>query len=137
MTAMSAPPTGVDGALPEAAGDPAEVLEQALERLKSDRRWCVEPVPEPARSAFEDDRAVYLRGFFLAETQIAQRLLRLLNLSLPRRKWDAEKICNGCRINCRSGWLPCSWKRCAVAAGQGADHHRGPERARPPCAAPF
>jgi exodeoxyribonuclease V alpha subunit len=70
---------------------PAEVLEQALERLVSDRRAVVEPVPEPARSAFEDDRAVYLRGFFLAETQIAQRLLRLLNLSLPRRRWDQEK----------------------------------------------
>ncbi len=61
----------------ELLGIPEPVLDGAVERLHRDKRVVVEAVPDAARDSVEDERAVYLAGFHLAETQAARRLVHL------------------------------------------------------------
>ncbi len=70
---------------------PHEVLETALERLVADQRTVIQELPPDVATEFGDHRAVYLRGFHLAETQVAQRLRRLLLAPRLQRKVDSDK----------------------------------------------
>jgi exodeoxyribonuclease V alpha subunit len=70
---------------------PEAVLTAAVESLTADQRLTAADVPETIREAFGSARAVYLRGYCLAETQVAQRLLRLRAMAPLQRKWDADK----------------------------------------------
>jgi exodeoxyribonuclease V alpha subunit len=70
---------------------PREQLEGPLFRLVSDQRVVIEDLPGEIAEGFGDARAVYLRGYFLAETQVAHRLRRLLLVPRLQRKVDADK----------------------------------------------
>lgn len=71
---------------------PLPILEEALLRLFGDYRLVIERVPEAVESSFGDNQAVYLRGYHVAETQTAQRLIHL-QAHLPfHRKVDIEAI---------------------------------------------
>jgi exodeoxyribonuclease V alpha subunit len=70
---------------------PRELLEGPLVRLVSDQRVVIEDLPGEIAEGFGDERAVYLRGYFLAETQVAHRLRRLLLMPRLQRKVDADK----------------------------------------------
>jgi exodeoxyribonuclease V alpha subunit len=75
----------------ELLGIPDSILIGALQQLAADQRLTLEAVPESVRTTFGSDRAVYLRGYYLAEAQVAQRLLRLQAFAPLQRKWDADK----------------------------------------------
>jgi exodeoxyribonuclease V alpha subunit len=70
---------------------PADVLAGAVGRLVSDQRLTIQALPADIADTFGDDRAVYLRGYHLAETQVALRLRRLLLAPRLQRKLDADK----------------------------------------------
>jgi exodeoxyribonuclease V alpha subunit len=72
-------------------GIPHGVLDEAIERLRTNQRILVEVIPPEIRDDFGDDRAVYLRGYHIAESQTARRLLRLQAARPLQRGWDAEK----------------------------------------------
>ncbi|HQP28423.1 MAG TPA: AAA family ATPase, partial [Syntrophales bacterium] len=68
-----------------------EILDRALARLAADRRIILEaPDPGPA-DARETDPAVYLAGYFLAETLLARHLRTLVETPRAVREIDAEK----------------------------------------------
>ena len=68
-----------------------EILDRALARLAADRRIILEaPDPDPA-DARENDQAVYLAGYFLAETLLARHLRTLVETPRTVREIDAEK----------------------------------------------
>ena len=69
---------------------PSPVLAEALDRLLADGRLVSESVPESAVPVFKDDRAVYLRGYHLAETQTAARLVHLQAFRPLQRKIDPD-----------------------------------------------
>ncbi|MBC7357364.1 MAG: ATP-dependent RecD-like DNA helicase [Desulfacinum sp.] len=60
-----------------------ETLEEALVRLAADGRIVIQPLSGEAAESFRDSQAVYLRGYYGAETQIAQRLKHLA--AIPKR----------------------------------------------------
>ncbi len=70
---------------------PRPVLEEALMRLVSDQRAVIQELPAEVAAELGDERAVYLRPFYLAETQVAQRLKRLLRAPRLQRKVDSDK----------------------------------------------
>ncbi len=69
----------------------AGILEGAMATLVNDQRLSIESLPAVVAETFGDERAVYLRGFYLAETQVAQRLRRLFMAPRLQRKVDADK----------------------------------------------
>ena len=69
---------------------PVGVLEEALGRLASEGRLIVEELSAALRESFGSDRAVYLRGYHLAECQVAQRLTYLHAFPRLRKKLDDE-----------------------------------------------
>jgi exodeoxyribonuclease V alpha subunit len=70
--------------------DPA-VLQEAVGPLDAEGRIKVRPLPAEARESFGDDRAVYLRGYYVAEKQAAERLRGLHALPPRLRRVDPEK----------------------------------------------
>jgi exodeoxyribonuclease V alpha subunit len=56
---------------------PQTILEQALTRQIAEQRIIKERLPSATGITFGDDEAVYLRGYYLAETQVAKRLKHL------------------------------------------------------------
>ncbi len=70
---------------------PQPVLDAALERMVAEQRMVSQALPEDVRAAFKDDRAIYLRGYHAAETQIAVRLLHLQASRPLRRTVDADE----------------------------------------------
>ncbi|HOD28788.1 MAG TPA: ATP-dependent RecD-like DNA helicase [Syntrophales bacterium] len=68
-----------------------EILDRALARLAADRRIILE-APEPGQAdTRETDPAVYLAGYFLAETLLARHLRILVETPRAVREIDAEK----------------------------------------------
>jgi len=68
-----------------------EILGQALPRLATGGRIIRQAVPGPIRDAFGDPFAIYLRGYYQAETQIAQRFRRQLAIQSLRRVVDLDR----------------------------------------------
>ncbi len=66
------------------------VLERALKRLAADGRVFLQPLAGAPAERFSSSHAVYLRGYFVAETQTAQRLRHLAAVPkrIPRSKAD-------------------------------------------------
>jgi len=64
---------------------------EALESLAGDQKIVIEDVAEGAESAREKIKAVYLAGFYLAETGIAQRLSALVKAGRSVREIDSQK----------------------------------------------
>jgi exodeoxyribonuclease V alpha subunit len=75
----------------ELLGIPRPVFEEALMRLVGDQRIVIEELPAEAVAELGDERAVYLCAFYLAETQVARRLKRLLQAPRMQRKVDSDK----------------------------------------------
>jgi exodeoxyribonuclease V alpha subunit len=71
---------------------PSAVLEEALLRLFNSHRVVIENIPETAHEIWGDTQVVYLRGYHLAETQVAQRLLHLGAYAHLQRKVDIPKV---------------------------------------------
>ncbi|HOI95762.1 MAG TPA: ATP-dependent RecD-like DNA helicase [Syntrophobacter fumaroxidans] len=69
---------------------PSEVLRDAVSRLTADRRLVQESLPPQAASRFGEDRAVTLRGYHVAETEVARRLTQLQAYRPFRRGVDPE-----------------------------------------------
>ncbi|GLI34965.1 SF1B family DNA helicase RecD2 [Desulforhabdus amnigena] len=69
---------------------PSPVLEEAVLRLVSEGRLVKENIPRGLSPSFESDAAIYLRGYHIAECQIAQRLLYLQAFKPLQRKVDPE-----------------------------------------------
>jgi exodeoxyribonuclease V alpha subunit len=71
---------------------PVPVLENAVVRIIEEERLFRQDLPEAIRSAFGDARAIYLRGYYTAETQLTRRLLYLQACTRLQRRSDPEKI---------------------------------------------
>ncbi len=69
---------------------PLPVLEGAMAALLADERLMEENVPEEALASFGDDKAIYLRGYHYAESQVAHRLAYLRAFQSLQRKVDPE-----------------------------------------------
>jgi exodeoxyribonuclease V alpha subunit len=70
---------------------PRTILELALGRLVAEQRLVKEKLPSEAGATFGDAEAVYLRGYHIAETQAAKRLLYLGAFLPLQTKLDPEK----------------------------------------------
>jgi len=70
---------------------PPTILEQALARQVAEQRLVKEKLPSEAAAIFEDVEAVYLRGYYLAETQAAKRLMHLAAFLPLQTKLNPEK----------------------------------------------
>jgi exodeoxyribonuclease V alpha subunit len=70
---------------------PRTVLEQALTRQITEQRLITQKLPSDTGVSFEDSEAVYLRGYYLAETQVAKRLMHLAAFLPLQTKLDPEK----------------------------------------------
>jgi len=70
---------------------PRTTLELALARLVAEQRLVKEKLPSEASATFGDAEAVYLRGYHIAETQAAKRLLYLGAFLPLQTKLDPEK----------------------------------------------
>lgn len=70
---------------------PPTILEQALARQVAEQRLVKERLPSEAAAIFEDVEAVYLRGYYLAETQAAKRLMHLAAFLPLQTKLNPEK----------------------------------------------
>jgi exodeoxyribonuclease V alpha subunit len=66
-------------------------LEQALVRQVVEQRLTKETLPPETAAIFGDGEAVYLRGYYLAETQAAKRLMHLAAFLPMQTKLDPEK----------------------------------------------
>lgn len=66
------------------------ILADALQRLATECRLVQEAIPAGLKTGFEDGTAIYLRGYHIAECQIAQRLLSLKAFSPLQRKIDLD-----------------------------------------------
>lgn len=69
---------------------PSEVLKGALGRLVSDQRVVKESLPPEIAADFGGSQAVYLRGYHIAETQVAQRLTYLQGFKPLQMKVDPD-----------------------------------------------
>ena len=70
---------------------PQTILEQALTRQIAEQRLVKEKLPSETALAFGDGEAIYLRGYYLAETQVAKRLRHLAAFLPFQTKLDPEK----------------------------------------------
>ena len=70
---------------------PPTILDQALARQVAEQRLVKEALPSEASATFEDVEAVYLRGYYLAETQAAKRLMHLAAFLPLQTKLNPEK----------------------------------------------
>lgn len=70
---------------------PPPTLRTALNQLAEDRRVTLEVLPVELHPDFGDKTAVYLRGYHLAETQVARRLLHLQAFQALQNKGNLEK----------------------------------------------
>ncbi len=70
---------------------PRNILEQALVRQAAEQRLIIEKLPSETGETFGDSEAVYLRGYHLAETQVAKRLMHLAAFLPFQTKLDPEK----------------------------------------------
>lgn len=72
----------------------AELAEQALEQLENEQRIIIEEmsVEGGEEGGYDDFKAVYLKPFFIAESQMAQQLLRLQNADGQVRAVDSDKM---------------------------------------------
>ena len=70
---------------------PRTILEQAVERQAAEQRLVKESLPASIGATFGDETAVYLRGYHLAETQVAKRLLYLETFLAMKAGVDPEK----------------------------------------------
>ncbi len=68
-----------------------EILDRALARLAADRRIILEALEPGPADTRETDPAVYLAGYFLAETLLARHLRILVETPRAVREIDAEK----------------------------------------------
>jgi exodeoxyribonuclease V alpha subunit len=69
---------------------PPEIIEDALQRLAADRRVVIEDLSVEVAESFGDHRAVYLRGYHLAEVQACRRLIFLQSYGRLQKKIDPE-----------------------------------------------
>ncbi len=69
----------------------APVLEGALTRLLGDARLVSQRVPEESRGQWGDDEAIYLKGYDVAEAQVARKLRALQMFSPLRNLPDVEE----------------------------------------------
>ncbi|MBP8644646.1 MAG: ATP-dependent RecD-like DNA helicase [Syntrophobacteraceae bacterium] len=70
---------------------PAAILESALDRLIAGRHIVAQPLSPEVSQTFGDKTAIYLRGLYLAETQVAKRLVHLKTFQALQRKVDQEE----------------------------------------------
>ncbi len=70
---------------------PRPILEQAVERQAAAQRLVKESLPAEVATGFGDEEAVYLRGYHLAETQTARRLLYLESFLAMQTRVDPEQ----------------------------------------------
>lgn len=71
-------------------GIPENILAEALVRLLADSRLVSQVLPPLVSSEFGDEEAIYMRGFYTAETQATRRLLQLQALLPLQRKLDPD-----------------------------------------------
>ena len=69
---------------------PEPVLAEALLRLAADGHLTIEELSGALGESFGGGRAIYLRGYYTAECQVARRLTYLHAFPRLRRKQDAE-----------------------------------------------
>ncbi len=70
---------------------PRNILEQALVRQVAEQRLIIEKLPSETGETFGGSEAVYLRGYHLAETQVAKRLMHLAAFLPFQTKLDPDK----------------------------------------------
>lgn len=70
---------------------PAAILESALDRLIAGRHIVAQPLSPEVGRTFGDKTAIYLRGLYLAETQVAGRLVHLKTFRALQRRVDPEE----------------------------------------------
>ncbi len=67
------------------------VLEGSLNALLADGHCALQTIPEESRPQWGDDQAVYLKGYRIAETQVAHKLRSLRMFSSLQGKVDVEQ----------------------------------------------
>jgi exodeoxyribonuclease V alpha subunit len=75
------------------------VLEDALKRLLTDGLLTEEVLPSEIGAAFGDDRAIYLRGYHTAESQVARRLTYIEAFLPLQRKVNTQEAMEWLRRN--------------------------------------
>jgi exodeoxyribonuclease V alpha subunit len=70
---------------------PRATLESALASLAAEQHLVLERLPTDVGTTLGDAEAVYLRGYHIAETQAAKRVLNLGAFLTAKNKLDAEK----------------------------------------------
>ena len=70
---------------------PQPILEQAIEQQVAQQHLVKEILPAEIVAGFGDDVAVYLRGYHLAESQVAVRLLYLESFLAMQNRGDPEQ----------------------------------------------
>lgn len=70
---------------------PGPILEQAIAQQVGEQRLVREMLPEELAASFGDNQAVYLRGYHLAESQVAARLGYLESFMAMQYRGDPEQ----------------------------------------------
>lgn len=70
---------------------PGPILEQAIAQQVGEQRLVREMLPEELAASFGDNQAVYLRGYHLAESQVAARLGYLESFTAMQYRGDPEQ----------------------------------------------
>lgn len=70
---------------------PVPILEQAIAQQVGEQRLVREMLPEELAASFGDNQAVYLRGYHLAESQVAARLGYLESFLAMQHRGDPEQ----------------------------------------------
>lgn len=70
---------------------PGPILEQAIAQQVGEQRLVREMLPEELAASFGDNQAVYLRGYHLAESQVAARLGYLESFLAMQYRGDPEQ----------------------------------------------
>jgi len=70
---------------------PRPILEQAIAQQVGEQRLVREMLPEELAASFGDNQAVYLRGYHLAESQVAARLGYLESFLAMQYRGDPEQ----------------------------------------------
>ena len=69
----------------------SDVVVQALSAIASEGKVVIEDLPEPTDPIHEKKQAVYLAGYYLAETNVAARIKTLMKAPKAIREMDSEK----------------------------------------------